>query len=181
MLRSSPNEPLLVAWFGWMGAGVLAAALVAPAACSDDDVVRAGSEASGVGGGVDFSTAAVGLAEPPTCDGGIPDAAPGHVAPCDASTAVTYSGDVRPVLLGCTGELCHSPPDYDSLVDRLSTECCEGRLLVAPGGPAESYLLDKLEGRDLCFGSRMPLGDDPLGPDTIQQIADWICAGAPHD
>ena len=136
---------------------------------------------SGGGGGVDFTTTGAG-AGAPSCDGGIPDAAAVDAGPCDAANgAVTYSGDVSPILLGCTGELCHGPPAYDSLVGRLSSECCEGRLFVAPGAPAASYLLDKLEGRDLCFGGRMPLGVEPLGPEQIEKIAAWICAGAPHD
>jgi hypothetical protein len=55
-----------------------------------------------------------------------------------------------------------------------------GLLRVAPGDPSNSFLIHKLEGRDLV-GVRMPQNADPLTPGQIQIIARWIQRGAPRD
>lgn len=55
-----------------------------------------------------------------------------------------------------------------------------GVLRVAPGDPGNSFLIHKLEGRDLV-GVRMPQNADPLTPGQIQIIARWIQRGAPRD
>jgi hypothetical protein len=55
-----------------------------------------------------------------------------------------------------------------------------GVLRVAPGDPANSFLIHKLEGHDLV-GVRMPQNADPLTPGQIQIIARWIQRGAPRD
>jgi hypothetical protein len=113
------------------------------------------------------------------CDGGPPDATP-EAGACDASTAVSFDTQIRPLLSTCGGEFCHAVWTYDSLVGKIATECCDGRMLVAPGDPDHSYLLDKLRGHGMCRGSRMPAGGVPLAPDQIQTISDWICEGAPN-
>jgi hypothetical protein len=96
-----------------------------------------------------------------------------------------FSLDVAPVLRSCVhGETCHpSGWNYANLVNAPTRRdpCQPPRVLVSPGAPAESYLLDKLTGVGMCPGSqRMPIGP-PLAPSQIQTIADWICAGAPDD
>lgn len=48
---------------------------------------------------------------------------------------------------------------------------------VLPGDPDNSLLIRKLEG-PVPFGSRMPLGRQPLDSEAIQSIRDWISAGA---
>jgi hypothetical protein len=53
-------------------------------------------------------------------------------------------------------------------------------LRVAPGDPKNSFLIHKLEGRDLV-GVRMPQNADPLTSGQIQIIARWIERGAPRD
>jgi hypothetical protein len=54
-------------------------------------------------------------------------------------------------------------------------------VLVTPGDPARSYLMNKVTGVGMCRGTqRMPIGV-PLVPSKIQTIADWICAGAQND
>lgn len=137
----------------------------------------AGAGGRGGAGGLDLGP---GVGGAPSCDGGEADAWP-EASPCDASADVSYAAEVRPILSACTGELCHGPFSYDTVVGQPSTECCGERLLVSPGDPAHSYLLDKLENHDLCAGARMPLGAPPLDPGKIQAIADWICAGALDD
>lgn len=55
-----------------------------------------------------------------------------------------------------------------------------GLLRVAPGDPNNSFLIHKLEGRDIV-GLRMPQHADPLTAGQIQIIARWIQRGAPRD
>jgi glucose dehydrogenase len=99
---------------------------------------------------------------------------------------VSLSRDVQPIFdRHCTG--CHptvNPPDlragaaYASLVNVRSAGCRSARL-VAPGSPATSYLIQKLEGRRAgCFaGSPMPPGL-PLGASEVDPITAWIAQGA---
>jgi hypothetical protein len=101
-------------------------------------------------------------------------------ASCDAGAVVSFAAKVKPILVGCTGETCHDPWSYESLVNQPSTRCCDGRLLVAPGDPAHSHLLKKLEGHDECGGAAMPPGA-MLPADQIEAVAAWICEGAPDN
>jgi hypothetical protein len=134
------------------------------------------SSGAGVGGGLNLPTSTSTTTAP--CDAGQPDALP-EASTCDASAAVSFEGQIRPILSNCGGELCHAAWTYESLMGKVGTGCCDGRLVVRPGDPAGSYLLDKLGNRDLCSGGRMPLGRAPLTPVQMQAIADWICEGAP--
>jgi hypothetical protein len=60
---------------------------------------------------------------------------------------------------------------------------------VKPGRPQESFLMHKLEGTHACgaaacpngCGGRMPLVGDPLPPEQIAQIRDWILQGAQNN
>jgi hypothetical protein len=122
----------------------------------------------------------------PICDGSFYD---GPIEGGDASApecagldgGVTYSGDIAPLLEGCTGELCHVAPTYATLVGARSKECCGSRVLVEPGAPSASYLLNKLQGSDMCGGERMPRGGTPLSDAQISLIVRFICEGAPDD
>jgi uncharacterized protein (TIGR03118 family) len=49
---------------------------------------------------------------------------------------------------------------------------------VKPGDPANSYLVQKVEGAAGISGVRMPAGGTPLDQVTIDQIKSWIAAGA---
>jgi hypothetical protein len=49
---------------------------------------------------------------------------------------------------------------------------------VEPGNPDDSYLVRKLEGGPDIGGSQMPLGGPPLAQDMIDQVREWIMAGA---
>lgn len=68
-----------------------------------------------------------------------------------------------------------------SIVGVDSVECASmgGRKRIAPGDPANSYLLDKVKGIDLCAGTQMPPSGSPLSTDQIAAIEAWIAAGAP--
>jgi hypothetical protein len=69
---------------------------------------------------------------------------------------------------------------YDQLVNRSSLQR-PGRLLVSPGNPGGSYLLDKILGRAGIVGSRMPLNGPPyLTPGQVQILSRWIEIGAPR-
>ena len=113
---------------------------------------------------------------------------------CTPDEAVTFSGDVAPLLDStCGGVACHAgrmPKQgldlsvgaaYASLVGIEADECNDGRLLVEPGAPTNSYLLQKLTGVNLCFGTLMPKADGALPPETLAQLSSWICNGAPND
>jgi uncharacterized protein (TIGR03118 family) len=52
---------------------------------------------------------------------------------------------------------------------------------VKPGDPANSYLIQKLEGAASISGSRMPLGGPYLDQATIDQVKAWIAAGAQNN
>ena len=117
---------------------------------------------------------------------GCSDAAPDP--PIDAGTGcegleggVTYQHDISPIFnLGCNGEQCHAVPTWKGLVSQPSHECCD-RLLVAPGDPAHSYLVDKILGVHICSGDPMPLSRPPLSTSDTTTILRWICEGAPDD
>ena len=60
-------------------------------------------------------------------------------------------------------------------------ECCDGRPMIAPGDPANSYLVNKIEGARLCGGQRMPLNLGVLSAADQAAIIGWICEGAPDN
>jgi hypothetical protein len=106
---------------------------------------------------------------------------------------VSFVNEVEPILAGtCTGLGCHGFPApaegldlrtgvaYDALVGVPSSEC-GNRMLVAPGQPQASYLLDKLLGVNLCFGTPMPKAAPPLSAGEIATISEWICRGAQNN
>ncbi|MBI2060141.1 MAG: hypothetical protein HYT87_10250 [Nitrospirae bacterium] len=67
---------------------------------------------------------------------------------------------------------------YENLVGVDSTEVTLKR--VAAGDPENSYLVKKLEGKDIVEG-RMPLTGAKLPSCKIQAVRDWIAAGAPKN
>lgn len=111
---------------------------------------------------------------------------------CDAPPT-SYAGDVEATFVAeCASMGCHRPmgpndgaedlnlasgSGYAGLVGVPSVQCGE-RLLVEPGSPANSYLMDKLRGIDLCSGTAMPKNGGPLTAREIQAVEDWICSGA---
>ncbi|WP_437974816.1 c-type cytochrome domain-containing protein [Sorangium sp. So ce295] len=110
---------------------------------------------------------------------------------CGAGTA-TFA-DVRMILnttcAGCHGNAGPAAAGLDlranaahgELVNGASSKCT-GRMLVVPGKPSESYIINKVRGTGLCGDdTRMPPPDKgaALPEASIKKINDWICAGAP--
>jgi hypothetical protein len=102
-----------------------------------------------------------------------------------SQSSVSFSADVAPLLSGsCSGEACHGSAgwsDYASITSAHSHECCDGRPLVVPGAPDQSYLVHKLTGHGMCMGLPMPKNGAPLPPAQMQTLYDWICLGAKND
>jgi hypothetical protein len=141
------------------------------------------------------------------CNGGCVDTQsnPDHCGACDNACeignacdqggcgcpgdGVSFVDEVEPLLVdSCAGMGCHSFPApsagldlrvgnaYAELVNVPSSQC-NNRMRVAPGQPANSYLIDKLQGVNLCFGGKMPKGGT-LTDAEIAMISEWICRGA---
>jgi hypothetical protein len=109
----------------------------------------------------------------------------GALAPADAATCApleerSFARDVLPLFNGCAGEICHNfgAGAIASQVGVASTECCSDRVIIDPGHPERSYLLNKLTAKNMCTGWQMPLDRTPFGADEIQIVTDWICQGA---
>lgn len=114
-----------------------------------------------------------------------------------APPAAPGAGDLAPEFAAIQAAVfdpicteCHAGPaaaigmrlsadvSYAMLVGVASLEM-PGLLRVAPGDPDASYLVRKLEGRDIV-GGRMPLGRAPLPQAQIDAIRSWIAQGAPQ-
>jgi hypothetical protein len=68
---------------------------------------------------------------------------------------------------------------YASLVGVPSG--CSGRLLVAPGSPSTSYIINKLTGVSMCSGTQMPARGVSLSQSQLDLLRSWICLGAPNN
>jgi hypothetical protein len=105
----------------------------------------------------------------------------------------SYSADVHPIFnqAGCAGTSCHGgarPAEdldlstatvgYAELVNVPSLQCTS-KLLVKPGDIENSYLMNKLLGTGMCFGSRMPKSFS-LSPADLDIVRAWIGSGAAH-
>jgi hypothetical protein len=56
------------------------------------------------------------------------------------------------------------------------------RMLVIPGDPDESFLIQKLRGELAeSQGVRMPFGNPPLPADQVSIIEEWVARGAAND
>jgi hypothetical protein len=107
--------------------------------------------------------------------------------------SVSFSAAVQPIFTtNCATAGCHtgvnpaqglklsSGSSYAALVNVTASECADGRKRVLPKEPSQSYLMDKLMGVDLCFGTKMPKsGNIPQG--DVLTISNWICEGAPNN
>lgn len=135
-----------------------------------------GGAAANVTGGGGSSFVNPGVGGGMVCEGAASPVDPSP--PCDpGATPIGFAKDVAPLLAGCARELCHGPIEHEHLVGRIAVQC-SGRLLVAPGEPESSYLVDKLRGERLCCGTRMPQGDPPMAASDQATIERWICQGA---
>jgi hypothetical protein len=150
------------------------------ASCQSSMSGNTTSSGGGGSGGSTFAFAS-GTTGGTAPDGGCSDAAidTGSPTGCEGiEGGVPYSA-VSAIFTGCQGEDCHGAPTAQSTVDVAAYECCDGRLLVDPGNAVNSYLFDKIEGQDLCYGARMPFAEPPLSDADMLTIREWICEGAP--
>jgi hypothetical protein len=117
----------------------------------------------------------------------------GGVCTCTVSVAASFSGHLEPIFrTSCLGGGCHGGvrpqaglnlslgQAYADLVGVSATQC-GARKRVTPGRPGQSYLVDKLTGVGMCFGTLMPKADAPLPQAELDAITSWICAGAPDN
>lgn len=110
-----------------------------------------------------------------------------------AGPALDFTSDVYPIFAaaGCGNSNCHGGSDparglnlstatlAQSLLVNVAADECGDRLRVAPGAPANSYLINKLMGVDMCAGERMPRGGTPLSTAQIDTIRTWITGLTP--
>jgi len=122
----------------------------------------------------------------------VSDGDPAAACAAEATTSVICTPTVAEVQsiinANCTG--CHSGPTPSrglSLVDIKSSigvvaAGCSGKLRIAPGQSAHSYIVDKIKGAAQdggCFsGRQMPLNRPALAASEIAIISAWIDAGA---
>ncbi|MCH9687694.1 MAG: hypothetical protein K0V04_40060 [Deltaproteobacteria bacterium] len=83
------------------------------------------------------------------------------------------------------GNPASDPSEVDLAVPLSSLvgipSAANGQPLVVPGDPDASYLLTKMRGGEGMEGEVMPLGDDPLPPEQLQIVSDWIAGLPPPD
>ncbi len=103
----------------------------------------------------------------------------------------SFASDIQEIFTrkGCTAGSCHGAAAqaglvltvgnaYGNLVNVASTQT--GILRVAPGDPANSYLVQKVEGT-ASFGAQMPLEGSALDNIDLQNLRNWISIGAPNN
>ena len=110
--------------------------------------------------------------------------APGNLAPTLSSIQENI---FTPICTGChTGAAARLGMSLDvgvahqNLVGVASVEF-PTLLRVDPGKSDSSYLVWKIEGRPGLVGGRMPLGLQPLSPEQIAAVKEWIDGGAAND
>jgi len=98
----------------------------------------------------------------------------------DARAQIDYNEIIQPIFNNeCTG--CHGGlggvtlSSYDAAMSSIAASY--DTLLILPGNPDESPLVDVIASANPKFGSRMPLGDS-LSTQQIEDIIQWIQEGA---
>lgn len=126
-----------------------------------------------------------GSSDRPAADAAVPPIDAPQIA-CPSSGPVSFKTDVSPLIGHCSGDGCHGAVPriltwpYQALVN-MPADCGDGRVIVKPGDPGASYLVDKLLGTAMCKGDRMPLRGIPLSDASMTTIEAWICQGAPNN
>jgi hypothetical protein len=105
---------------------------------------------------------------------------------CSTTPVVSFRNDIVPLVGSCRGDGCHGALQlpswpYQALINVQAIDCTDGRVIVKPGDPANSYLVQKLAGVQMCSGVRMPKVGTPLSDTSMKKIEDWICQGAPNN
>jgi hypothetical protein len=153
-----------------------------------------GEAGSGTAGSGEAGSGTAGSSEAGSGTAGSGEAGSGTAGSSEAGSgtppAATFA-DVYAIFTDAGCADCHggaSPPQglnletidtaYANLVGIAARECTTGRLRVASGDPAASYLINKLTGVDMCSGQRMPRGGPFLDDATIDVVRSWIQAGA---
>ena len=140
-----------------------------------------GANGSQPDGSPDGPDILVGVADASLCKGTLDAPAPSNGQdPLCATTAptVSFAKDVAPILSGttCSGEICHAPWQYNTLVNQRSYACCDHRYLIEPGQPSSSHVIQAVTGHGMCVDP-MPLGGK-LPDATIATLIAWVCQGA---
>lgn len=165
--------------------------------CDGGLLCLAGDCVDDCGGLTQCGNACVDITSDPLHCGGCDTACTGAAAcidsACDCGPSVSFAADVEPILVAdCTSMGCHGFPmpkeeldlragsAYAELVS-VDAQQCANRLLVAPGAPEDSYLVDKILGVNMCSGNRMPKDPPPLSAADVDLINAWICQGAPDN
>ena len=112
------------------------------------------------------------------------------VVSCGPPPKPTFTRVEKEVFTSCTFAACHvgagaenlnlEKPAYAKIVG-APTHGWDGGTLVVPGKPDESYLYEKLSKDMPRTGVRMPNTGDPLEPERLQLVKDWITAGAENN
>lgn len=131
-----------------------------------------------------LALAACGGSDRAAVDASVPPVDAPSIA-CPSSAPVSFKTDVAPLIGHCSGETCHGLGriltwPYQALVN-MPADCSDGRVIVKPGDPGGSYLVEKLLGTAMCKGDRMPLRSMPLSDASMTTIEAWICQGAPNN
>jgi hypothetical protein len=115
----------------------------------------------------------------------VPGSGDGSSAPLTPDLASIQSHVFTPICSVChaggsapQGLHLDAANAYANLVGVPSNEV-PALLRVSPGDPANSYIIQKLEGH-AAVGARMPFGGPYLDDATIAVISQWITNGAPQ-
>jgi len=106
------------------------------------------------------------------------------------NASVSFAANVQPIFdKSCAKIGCHrgakpkegldltAANSHANLLGAPAKQCSDGRMLVVPGDPANSYLVQKMLGVSLCSGTKMPkMGS--VATQDVQAVSNWICAGA---
>gem|GEM_PF-4206887 len=118
-----------------------------------------------------------------------------NVCSCDP-TPVSFAADVVPLFKSTCGTSCHVVNSatggsaglnlntnfaFAELVAKDASQrrgANADRLRLVAGDVGASYLVDKLLGRDMCSGARMPKGRAAYNATQLSTVGRWICQGA---
>jgi len=183
---------------------LLVALVLACFGCSSDDgggsTATGGGGSTATGGGGSTATGGGGSGGTPATGGSAGATATGGSTStctecnCLTGAAPTLSADVQPILTQrCATASCHAGAapkakldlqtgqSHAQLVGVATDQCNGSKTRVTASDPAASYLINKLTGQGMCFGTQMPKSTTKLTGAELETIVGWICAGAQND